>query len=51
MDGGGIMAEIVIKTKEEVDEERFLESLIPTNEEVEQARLEMAVLMIMMEVM
>lgn len=51
MDGGGIVATLIIKTKQEKEEEAFLESLIPTDEEIEQARLEMAVLMIMMEVM
>lgn len=41
------MAKIKWKTKEEIEEEKLLESLIPTNEEIEKAELEISVIQLL----
>jgi len=41
------MAKIKWKTKQEIEDEKLLESLIPTKEEVENAELEIKVIMLL----
>lgn len=45
------MAEIRIKTREQIEEEKLLESLIPTQEEIENAILEIKILTLLEEVL
>ena len=38
------MSRLIIKTRQEIEDEKLLESLIPTKEEVERAELEINVI-------